>query len=91
MGKTTIRLSRYLTQPTRKKGEGLDADDYSSIDDDDNENSGRQTRKNRKWSQLERERLRTYIKDKMEWKWIFKQFPGRTDAAVRTQVSLLKK
>jgi hypothetical protein len=76
---------------TSEKNEGLDADDDSGADGSDDENIGRQTRRNRKWSDLERERLRAYVNEGMEWKWIFKQFPGRTDAAVRTQVSLLRK
>jgi len=85
------KATKIANTATSERGEGLDADDDSGTGDSDDENNGRQTRRNRKWSELERERLRAYVKEGKEWKWISKQFPDRTDAAVRTQVSLLKK
>jgi hypothetical protein len=84
-----LHLLLLFLQPER--GKGLDADNNSSTGDSNDENSLRRSRRNRKWLQLDSERLRTYVKEEIEWKWIFKQFPGRTEAAVRTQVSLVKK
>jgi hypothetical protein len=90
-GQYNEKANGIANTASSERGRGLDADDDSGTGDSDDENSPRRTRRNRKWSQLDRERLRTYVKEGMEWKWIFKQFPGRTEAAVRTQVSLLKK
>jgi hypothetical protein len=91
MGKTTMKLSRWDTT-NLERGEGLDADDDSGTSgDSDDENNSRQARRNVKWDPLDKERLRAYVKEGKGWQWIHKQFPSRTGAAIRTQVSLLKK
>jgi hypothetical protein len=40
-----------------KRGEGLNADDESDTSDSEDEDCCRRTRRNRKWSNLDRERL----------------------------------
>ena len=42
-------------------------------------------RRNRRWESLEEQRLLAWRKEKKHWKWIFEQFPDRTEGAVRVR------
>ncbi|KAH7330015.1 hypothetical protein BKA65DRAFT_508228 [Rhexocercosporidium sp. MPI-PUGE-AT-0058] len=48
------------------------------------------TRMNVPWDPLDEQRLLAYKKEHKSWKWIFRQFPGRTQAAVRTRLTIVQ-
>jgi hypothetical protein len=63
-----------------------DNDGYSSEDE-----LGRSsTSKQRRWSDLDEQRLLEYKKEGKSWEWIFGKFPGRTRPAVRTRWNMVR-
>jgi len=48
------------------------------------------TRMNVPWDSIDEQRLLAYKKERKPWKWIFRQFPGRTQAAVRTRLNMVQ-
>ncbi|KAG4414830.1 hypothetical protein IFR04_012018, partial [Cadophora malorum] len=48
------------------------------------------TRTNVPWDPVDEQRLLAYKKERKSWKWIFRQFPGRTQAAVRTRLNMVQ-
>jgi hypothetical protein len=50
--------------------------------------ASRRTR--RKWNPVDKERLRAYLLEDQDWGWIERQFPDRTEAALRNQKHLLQ-
>merc|ERR1711964_757249 len=48
------------------------------------------TRINVPWDPIDEQRLLAYKKERKSWKWIFRQFPGRTQAAVRTRLNMVQ-
>lgn len=67
-------------------GSDGDGDGYSSED----ELAGPGTRMNVPWDPIRELRLLTYKKEGKSWKWIFRQFPGRTQQAVRTRLRMVQ-
>jgi hypothetical protein len=65
---------------------GSDDDGYSSED----ELSCPSMRTNISWKPLDEQRLLAWKKEGKPWKWIFKKFPGRTPAAVRTRLNIVQ-
>jgi len=49
------------------------------------------TRMNIPWDPVDEQRLLAYKKEGKPWKWIFRQFLGRTQAAVRTRLNIVRK
>ena len=47
-------------------------------------------RMNVPWDPIDEQRLLAYKKEGKSWKWIFRQFPGRTQAAVRTRLTIVQ-
>jgi hypothetical protein len=47
-------------------------------------------RMNVPWDPIDEQRLLAYKKEGKTWKWIFRQFPGRTQAAVRTRLNIVQ-
>jgi hypothetical protein len=43
------------------------------------------------WKPLDEQRLLAWKRENKSWKWIFKQFPRRTEAAIRVRASMLQK
>jgi hypothetical protein len=66
--------------------------DLSSGDDEcsSREKQGSSTRMNIPWEAVDEQRLLTYKKEDKSWDWIFKKFPGRTPAAVRTRWTMVQ-
>ncbi|KAJ9644107.1 hypothetical protein H2199_003975 [Coniosporium tulheliwenetii] len=56
--------------------------DNEGLEDDEVHQS---SRKHGRWSPADDERLIRWKKEGKEWKWIFQQFPGRTQASVRSR------
>ena len=48
------------------------------------------TRMNVPWDPTDEQRLLAYKKERKSWKWIFRQFSGRTQAAVRTRLNMVQ-
>jgi len=67
-------------------GSDGDGDGYSS--EDELGRSG--TRMNIPWDPIDEQRLLAYKKEGKSWKWIFRQFPGRTQPAVRTRLNIVQ-
>ena len=75
----------------RCSGGGSDGDG----EDDDYDDGGASEvfeagRRNRRWDPLDEQRLLAWRKENMPWEWIFRQFPGRTEGAVRVRWHLLQ-
>jgi len=51
---------------------------------------GFSTRTNIPWEAVDEQRLLAYKKEDKSWEWIFKKFPGRTPAAVRTRWTIVQ-
>jgi hypothetical protein len=70
-----------------------DSDPDLSSDDDacsSKKKQGSSTRMNIPWEPVDEQRLLAYKKEDKSWEWIFKKFPGRTPAAVRTRWTMLQ-
>jgi len=48
------------------------------------------TRMNIPWEPVDEQRLLAYKKEDKSWEWIFKKFPGRTPAVVRTRWTMVQ-
>lgn len=48
-------------------------------------------RSNQRWDPLDEERLLAWKKEGKSWKWVFDQFPTRTEGAIRVRWHLLQK
>ena len=73
---------------------GLSESDPDLSSDDDGCSSegglGRSgTRVNIPWEALDEQCLLAWKKEGKPWKWIFKKFPGRTPAVVRTRLNIV--
>jgi hypothetical protein len=79
-------------QEMARPDDGADSDIGNADDGDfvDDEVASRPRRRTR-WQELDRQRLKVWIKEGKDWDWIFQQFPGRSEAAVRAQAYLLSK
>ncbi|EON63737.1 hypothetical protein W97_02965 [Coniosporium apollinis CBS 100218] len=62
-------------------GDDLNYDNEGLDDDEEHQSS----RKHGRWSPADDKRLIRWKKEEKEWRWIFKQFPGRTQASVRSR------
>ncbi|KAH6700566.1 hypothetical protein BKA61DRAFT_582534 [Leptodontidium sp. MPI-SDFR-AT-0119] len=49
------------------------------------------TRMNVPWDPIDEQRLLAYKKEGKSWKWIFRQFQGRTENSVRQRSSIVKR
>jgi hypothetical protein len=71
-----------------------DSDPDSSSDDDgcssEDEQRRPSMRKHSPWSTLDEQRLLAYKKEGKSWRWIFRKFPTRTPAAVRTRWTMVQ-
>jgi hypothetical protein len=65
----------------------LSSDDEGSSTEDEPHPS---TRMNIPWEKLDEQRLLAWKKEGKPWDWIFKKFPGRTQAAIRTRWTMLR-
>jgi hypothetical protein len=76
--------------------EVAESDEHGSSDDrnhgisggDDDDNDAK-VRGPRRWERLEEERLLAYRREERSMKWIYRQFPHRTKAAIRNRACLL--
>jgi hypothetical protein len=75
-----------LSDSDPELGSDGDGDGYSS--EDELGLSG--TRMNVPWDPIDEQRLLAYKKEGKSWKWIFRQFPGRTQPAVRTRLNIVQ-
>jgi hypothetical protein len=80
---------------TQQGSESASSDDDSDLSDDDECSSedGQKrssTSKHSRWSDLDEQRLVAYKKEDKSWEWIFKKFPGRTPATVRTRWTMVQ-
>ena len=64
------------------------SDDDGCSSEDELGRSG--TRMNVPWDPIDEQRLLAYKKESKSWKWIFRQFPGRTQPAVRTRLNIVQ-
>jgi hypothetical protein len=67
---------------------GSDGDGDGCSSEDELGRSG--TRMNVTWDPIDEQRLLAYKKEGKSWKWIFRQFPGRTQPAVRTRLNIVQ-
>lgn len=89
-------MPRGSEPPSSDHDSGLsDSDPDSSSDDDgcsSKDGQGRASpRKNIPWGDIDEQRLLAYKKEHKSWGWIFKKFPGRTPAAVRTRWTMVQR
>ena len=49
------------------------------------------TSKRSRWGDIDEQRLLAYKREDMSWNWIFKKFPGRTPAAIRTHWTMVQR
>jgi len=75
-------VSRRSKQSSSDNDGNLSDGDSESSSDNDEYSS---TRTKILWDAIDEQRLRAYKKEGKPWDWIFKKFPGRTPAAVRTR------
>ncbi|KAH7317308.1 hypothetical protein BKA65DRAFT_557512 [Rhexocercosporidium sp. MPI-PUGE-AT-0058] len=71
-----------------------DSDPDLSSDDDacsSKKKQGSSTRMNIPWEPVDEQRLLAYKQEDKSWEWIFKKFPGRTPAAVRTRWTMVRR
>ena len=68
--------------------ESSSEDDGCSSEDDQGRSS---MSKHSRWSDLDEQRLLAYKKEDKSWNWIFKKFPGRSRAAVRTRWTMVQR
>jgi hypothetical protein len=79
-----------------KDESGLSDSDPDVSSDDDGCSSeaekqgGLSVRINIPWDPVDEQRLLAYKKEGKPWKWIFRQFPGRTQPAVRTRLNIVQ-
>jgi hypothetical protein len=72
-------------------GRGDDGGDDGDDDyDDDGHEASATGCGNRRWDPLDEQRLLAWRKEKRSWKWIFDQFPDRTEGAIRVRHNMLK-
>lgn len=64
-------------------GSDSGSEDDGCSGDDEREQTCLNARKNTRWDEIEEQRLRVYKEEGKPWKWIFKQFPDRTEPAIR--------
>ena len=66
--------------------------DLSSDDDacSSKKKQGSSIRMNIPWDPVDEQRLLAYKKEGKSWKWIFRQFPGRSQPAVRTRLNIVQ-
>jgi hypothetical protein len=79
----------------RKGVSRRDSDPDVSSDDDGcsseaEKQGGLSVRINIPWDPVDEQRLLAYKKEGKPWKWIFRQFPGRTQPAVRTRLNIVQ-
>jgi hypothetical protein len=67
---------------------GSDCDSDGCSSEDELGRSG--SRMNVPWDPIDEQRLLAYKKEGKSWKWIFRQFPGRTQPAVRTRLNIVQ-
>merc|ERR1711977_561294 len=67
---------------------GSDGDSDGCSSEEELGRSG--TRMNVPWDPIDEQRLLAYKKEGKSWKWIFCQFPGRTQPAVRTRLNIVQ-
>jgi hypothetical protein len=92
-----------MMAPEKVGSSGSDEDNASDIndgtpelssDEDRDLSKARQRYSSRRnhlaWSELDKQRLLAYKKEGKDWTWIFKRFPERTEAAVRTRWSMIQ-
>jgi hypothetical protein len=87
-----------------QEGEPSSSDDDGSLSDSDPDLSsdddgcsseaekqgGLSTGVNIPWDPVDEQRLLAWKKEGKSWDWIFAKFPGRTENAVRTRLSMVK-
>ena len=67
---------------------GSDCDSDGCSSEDELSRSG--SRMNVPWDPIDEQRLLAYKKEGKSWKWIFRQFPSRTQPAVRTRLNIVQ-
>jgi hypothetical protein len=70
-----------------------DSDPDLSSDDDacsSKKKQGSSIRMNIPWDPVDEQRLLAYKKEGKSWKWIFRQFPSRSQPAVRTRLNIVQ-
>ena len=84
----------YYRRAFPGRSEETSSDSKSSSDDDgcsSGDEQGRSsTSKHSRWDDIDEQRLLAYKKEDKSWEWIFKKFPGRTQAAVRTRWTMVQ-
>jgi hypothetical protein len=79
----------------RSEPSSSDSDPESGSDDDgcssEDELGCSGARMNIPWGPVDEQRLLAYKKEGKSWDWIFKKFPGRTPAAVRTRWTIVQR
>jgi hypothetical protein len=87
-------LSEESEQSSINDESGLsDSDPDLSSDDDacsSKKKQGSSIRMNIPWDPIDEQRLLAYKKEGKSWKWIFRQFPGRSQPAVRTRLNIVQ-
>ncbi|KAH9213504.1 hypothetical protein DL95DRAFT_506310 [Leptodontidium sp. 2 PMI_412] len=68
---------------------GDDGDGDGCSSEDELGRSG--TRMNVPWDPIDEQRLLAYKKEGKSWKWIFRQFQGRTENSVRQRLSIVRR
>lgn len=93
------RIHRNTTRTRPQDGRAVDSgalasrSEPSSSDDDGCSSGDEQgcssTSKHSRWDDIDEQRLLAYKKEDKSWDWIFKKFPGRTPATVRTRWTMV--
>lgn len=84
------------SEPSSSDADGGLSDSDLEYSNDDNKYSrgsaqGRSTtRMNFIWEAVDEQRLLAYKREDKPWDWIFRKFPGRTPAAVRTRWNMIR-
>ncbi|KAG9227972.1 hypothetical protein BJ875DRAFT_490478 [Amylocarpus encephaloides] len=78
-----------LSHSDPELGSDGDGDGDGCSSEDELGRSG--TRMNVPWDPIDEQRLLAYKKEGKSWKWIFRQFQGRTENSVRQRLSIVKR
>jgi hypothetical protein len=65
-------------------------EDNGCFGDDEPNQSCSNATKNIPWNEIDEQRLREHREEGKPWKWIFKQFPTRTEPAIRTRWTIIQ-
>jgi hypothetical protein len=83
-------LASQGSEPSSSNDDGSLSDSDSDECSSEGEQGRSSTSKHSRWSDLDEQRLLAYKKEDKSWEWIFRKFPGRTGASIRTRWNMIR-